>query len=117
MQRISTSMATAFWNRVGSALQPVLKLADATRITGKIPLGKAVLPVPQQPHAASSKPEIDSMLHRLQANKLNWVQVDANERADLLSACLKNMIALAPEMARVGTVAKGSYEGGIGDEM
>jgi hypothetical protein len=57
------------------------------------------------------------MLHRLQANKLNWVQVDANERADLLSACLKNMIALAPEMARVGTVAKGSYEGGIGDEM
>eukprot|EP00775_Hariotina_reticulata_P008790 gene8790-8968_t len=110
-------MATALWNLVGSALQPVLKLANATKITGKTPLGKPVLPVPQKPHAASSKQEVDSILDTLQANKHNWVQVDVSERAELLSACLKNVLALAPELARVGTVAKGSYEGGSGDDM
>jgi hypothetical protein len=53
----------------------------------------------------------------LDEHKQKWVLVDTKQRAALLSACLKNFMTLAKDMAVAGTSAKGSYEGGFGDEM
>jgi hypothetical protein len=108
---------TAFWNGFGTALQPILKLCDRTSITGKVKPRQAILPLPHTPIAASSTAEVDNALQRLDDNKQKWVLVDTTQRAALLTACLKNFMTLAKDMAVAGTNAKGSYEGGIGDEM
>lgn len=98
-------------------LQPILKFCDRTAITGKVKPRKAILPLPHTPIAASSTTEVDNALQRLDEHKQKWVLVDTKQRAALLTACLKNFMALAKDMAVEGTRAKGSYEGGIGDEM
>lgn len=108
---------TAFWNGFGCMLQPILKFCDRTAITGKVKPRKAILPLPHTPIAASSTTEVDNALQRLDEHKQKWVLVDTKQRAALLTACLKNFMALAKDMAAEGTRAKGSYEGGIGDEM
>eukprot|EP00879_Flechtneria_rotunda_P002109 GHRR01002290.1.p1 GENE.GHRR01002290.1~~GHRR01002290.1.p1 ORF type:complete len:475 (+),score=123.50 GHRR01002290.1:591-2015(+) len=109
--------ATSFWNGFGAALQPVLHFADRTGVTGKIKPRAAILPVPQQPMPASSTAEIDNLLQQLDNHKIKWVHVDTKQRGKLLLKCLKNVMRMAPDFAKVGTIAKGSYEGGIGDEM
>ena len=110
-------MATAFWHIVGATLQPLLRVADKTKITGKVKPRRAVLPVAPKPVEASSLEEIDSHLDQLDSHKDQWVQLDTRHRAQLLTECLKNTMALAEQFARTGTAAKGSYEGGLGDEM
>lgn len=111
------SRETAFWNLVGASLQPILKFADKTNITGKLKPKKATLPVPHTQILPSSKTEVDTILQRLDETKQQWLHVGAKKRAELLTACLNNVLHLAKMMATVGTVAKGSYEGGIGDEL
>jgi acyl-CoA reductase-like NAD-dependent aldehyde dehydrogenase len=108
---------TAFWNGFGNALQPILKLCDRTAITGKVRPRQAILPLPHTSIAASSTAEVDNALQRLDEHKQQWIQQDAKQRAALLTACLKNFMTLAKDMAVAGTNAKGSYEGGIGDDM
>lgn len=110
-------MATGFWNAFGVSLQPLLRLADKGRLTGKIRPLAPLLPVPHKPVEPSSFQEIDELLDKLASKKLQWVQVDTEERAELLTGCLNNVMALAVQLAQAGTLAKGSYEGGIGDEM
>ena len=110
-------MATAFWNAFGCSLQPILRFADKFKVTGKIKPRVAVLPVPHSPIEASRTLEVDEHLQRLQSHKQDWVNVDTQQRAQLLTECLKNAMAMAEELATTGTAAKGSYEGGIGDEM
>lgn len=110
-------MSAAFWNGVGVVLQPLLRLADTTGITGKVAPRPAVLPTPHRPHAPTTAPEVDVLLQRLDAAKASWVAVEPARRAELLGQCVKHVMELAPEMARVGTAAKGSYEGGVGDDM
>jgi acyl-CoA reductase-like NAD-dependent aldehyde dehydrogenase len=107
----------AFWNGFGNALQPILKFCDRTAITGKVRPRQAVLPLPHTSIAAFSTAEVDNALQRLDEHKQKWVLVDTKQRAALLTACLKNFMTLAKDMAVAGTSVKGSYEGGIGDEM
>lgn len=110
-------MASAFWNVCGASLQPILRLADKTKITGKIKPLAPVLPVPPKPVETSSFREIDEHLRRLDACKSEWVQLGTKQRAQLLTQCLRNFMTMTEQFARAGTEAKGSYEGGIGDEM
>lgn len=110
-------MAASFWHVVGASLQPILRIVDKAKITGKVKPRRAVLPVAPKPVEASSFEEIDAHLHHLESQKDQWVQLDTQHRAQLLTECLKNTMALAEQFAKAGTAAKGSYEGGLGDDM
>ncbi|KAF8059215.1 ARC6 [Scenedesmus sp. PABB004] len=99
-----------------AALRPTA-VADRSGVTGKVRPRRAVLPLPHEPLPASSTAEVDAALARLDAAKTSWVELGTHARAALLGRCLKGVMALAPQMAAAGTRAKGSYEGGVGDEL
>ncbi|KIY96666.1 hypothetical protein MNEG_11293 [Monoraphidium neglectum] len=110
--------ATALWNAVGTGIQPVLRAANAVipapaRVAPRPPR----LPRPPKPQPETSPQQLDAILARLDAAKQDWVRVGTEDRAELLGKCLQNAIDLAPQFAEASSAAKGSYEGGLGDEM
>jgi acyl-CoA reductase-like NAD-dependent aldehyde dehydrogenase len=97
--------------------QPILRVADDTAALGRVPVPPSVLPAPHAPLPPTSPAAIDEALQRLDARKQEWVGTSMARRAALLSEVLANAMRLAPQLARAGTSAKGSYEAGDGEDM
>jgi hypothetical protein len=106
-----------FWHKFGAVLQPLLRFADVAHIPGKSRTGRPVLPVPHKAMKSTTLNELNTKLQSLTSHAGGWVATSTAVRARLLDECLANAMALAPQLAAAGTSAKGSYEGGLGDEM
>lgn len=111
------NLKTKVWNAVGAGLQPLLKLADDTALLGRVPVPPTTLPVPHEPHEATSTAKIDEVLKGLDAHKQQWVSTSTKQRAELLKQVLENVVQLGPKLAHAGGRHKGSYESGDGEEM
>lgn len=110
--------ATAVWDAVGAGLQPLLRGINAAiprplRTRPRPPR----LPRPPAPQPETAPDALDALLARLDGAKAAWTRVGLRERARLLRRCTENFIQMTPEIAEVTAAAKGSYEGGLGDEM
>ncbi|GBF87574.1 NAD-dependent aldehyde dehydrogenase [Raphidocelis subcapitata] len=110
--------ATALWDVVGVGLQPILRTLNAMipRVA-RTRARPARLPRPPPPQPETSPAELEAIVSRVDASKAQWTRVPARERARLLKDCTQNFIRMAREFAEAGAVAKGAYEGGLGDEM
>jgi acyl-CoA reductase-like NAD-dependent aldehyde dehydrogenase len=60
---------------------------------------------------------VDEILKSLDARKQNWASTSARQRAQLLGAVLRNVMQLAPKLAKAGARHKGAYEAADGEEM
>jgi hypothetical protein len=103
---------------VGVGLQPLLALLNAAipgfaRTRPRAPR----LPRPPPPQPETDPAALEALLGGLDAAKGRWVRVPTRERAALLRATMDNFIAMLREFAAASAAAKGSYEGGLGDEM
>jgi hypothetical protein len=108
---------TRFWDAVGVGLQPLLKLADDTGLLGRGAVPAPCLPVPNEPHPATPKAKVDEIIKLLDANRQQWVSTSPKQRAELLGQVLQNVMQSAPQLAKLGTHYKGSYEPAEGEEM
>lgn len=73
-------------------------------------------PRPFPPQPATTKEEIEAKLARLEASKKAWVATSCKDRVVLLESMMKELLEVAPALARDTIQAKGSWGGGLGEE-
>lgn len=108
---------TKLWNAVGVGLQPLLQLADDTALLGRAGIPSPILPVPHEPHAPTPTAKVDEILKSLDAHRQQWAHTNPQQRAEMLSQVLQNVMQLTPKLAKAGAQYKGCYEAGDGEEM
>uniref|UniRef100_A0A7S0WV00 Aldehyde dehydrogenase domain-containing protein n=1 Tax=Chlamydomonas leiostraca TaxID=1034604 RepID=A0A7S0WV00_9CHLO len=106
------------WSLVGGALGPGLALGSKITQLTRLKYGAqpVVLPKPAVPFKPTPHSEIDQKLQKLDQTKLAWMQTSTKERAAIMRQCMDSFLKHWQELAQVGTVNKGSWGGGFGEE-
>ena len=73
-------------------------------------------PKPHQPHAPTSIANVDKALKVLEGERPFWALTTSSDRVQLLEQCIERMLRATEDVVERTVEAKGSYEGGKGEE-
>jgi hypothetical protein len=112
-----SSHSTTFMSSMGKMSAPLLG-SMGTSITAARPPAFAIVQPQQFPRKqATSFDALESSLSRLHSSKAKWVALSCTDRLELTQQVLRNLLTVAPGLASDSCKAKGSWGGGVGEEM
>jgi acyl-CoA reductase-like NAD-dependent aldehyde dehydrogenase len=100
---------------LGNAQQPLLAVAERLLSRYKPAPKPEVIPRAFKPIPPSTN--IDQVIAALNDKAQAWADLKPAERAALLRECITTTMDVAEEAATAATAYKGSFGGGIGEEL
>jgi acyl-CoA reductase-like NAD-dependent aldehyde dehydrogenase len=100
---------------LGNANQPLLAVAERLFSRYKPAFKPEIPAVAFEPIPRT--PNIDQIVAALHRNAQTWADLKPEFRAALLRECIKTTMEVAEEAATAATAHKGSFGGGIGEEL
>jgi acyl-CoA reductase-like NAD-dependent aldehyde dehydrogenase len=100
---------------IGNAQGPLLAVAERLFSRYKPELKPEITPVAFEPIPPTA--DLDQVIASLHDNAKTWADLKPADRAALLRECITTTVEVAEEAASAATAYKGSFGGGIGEEL
>jgi len=100
---------------IGNSSQPLLAVAERLASRYKPKVKPEITPVAFEPIPPTTN--LDQVIASLHENAEAWADLKPADRAALLRECITTTLEVAEEASTAATAYKGSFGGGIGEEL